>query len=417
MVKDLDRNIVAIRYNLLNLPDTVQFANGNQIINRYDASGRKLGSRSMTLVTPLVAPVSEGTILGGVDVNAEDDVTASGTDYVGNVEYTVTRIYDFDVRERPVEYYYFSRLHNPEGYVTSSTSGSSPLAPVYSYYSRDHLGNNREVWRAAYYRGTKYNGKEFVETNGYDMYDYEARGMYPAIMRFTTVDPMAEKYPSISPYAYCGNNPVNRIDPNGMEWKTKEDEEYAQSLSQSMTDRMNSEQKSLDKLNAKIAKNQEKEKDVSKDQAKAVGMQENINNLSSGISELAAMGDTKDQVFTYSKIDGNVGGTDTKDGVIVMEIAGNGSKANGIHESSHGYDLWQKGNYTRQNYLSGEVKAYGRQFSFDKNSVPISDFGRANSLNNIDGRWVLGINANGSYIYIEKLFPERNSKDVLKYIK
>jgi RHS repeat-associated protein len=103
------------------------------------------------------------------------------------------------------------------------------------------------VWRAAYYRGTKYNaaavtqrtqyypsglpwseslnpdiqkrkynGKEFVETNGYDMYDYEARGMYPAIMRFTTVDPMAEKYYSISPYAYCGGNPVNAVDPDGM---------------------------------------------------------------------------------------------------------------------------------------------------------------------------------------------------------
>jgi RHS repeat-associated protein len=39
--------------------------------------------------------------------------------------------------------------------------------------------------------------------------------MYPAIMRFTTPDPLAEKYYSISPYAYCGNNPVNRIDPTG----------------------------------------------------------------------------------------------------------------------------------------------------------------------------------------------------------
>jgi len=34
-------------------------------------------------------------------------------------------------------------------------------------------------------------------------------------MRFTTPDPLAEKYYSISPYAYCGNNPVMRIDPNG----------------------------------------------------------------------------------------------------------------------------------------------------------------------------------------------------------
>jgi len=42
--------------------------------------------------------------------------------------------------------------------------------------------------------------------------------MYPAIMRFTTIDPLAEKYYTISPYAYCGNNPVIRIDPDGMDW-------------------------------------------------------------------------------------------------------------------------------------------------------------------------------------------------------
>jgi len=64
----------------------------------------------------------------------------------------------------------------------------------------------------------KYNGKEFVEMHGYDTYDYGARGMYPAIIRFTTLDPLAEKYYSISPYAYCGNNPVIRIDPDGMDW-------------------------------------------------------------------------------------------------------------------------------------------------------------------------------------------------------
>jgi len=64
----------------------------------------------------------------------------------------------------------------------------------------------------------KYNSKEFVEMHGYDTYDYGARGMYPAIMRFTTPDPLAEKYYSISPYAYCGNNPIMRIDPDGLEW-------------------------------------------------------------------------------------------------------------------------------------------------------------------------------------------------------
>ena len=32
-----------------------------------------------------------------------------------------------------------------------------------------------------------------------------------------SVDPMADKYPSISPYSYCAWNPVKLVDPDGME--------------------------------------------------------------------------------------------------------------------------------------------------------------------------------------------------------
>jgi uncharacterized protein RhaS with RHS repeats len=48
-----------------------------------------------------------------------------------------------------------------------------------------------------------------------DQDDYSARYYDPAYGRFTTMDPLAEKYYSISPYAYCGNNPVNAIDLDG----------------------------------------------------------------------------------------------------------------------------------------------------------------------------------------------------------
>ncbi len=51
--------------------------------------------------------------------------------------------------------------------------------------------------------------------HGYDTYDYGARGMYPALMRFTTPDPLAGRYYSVSPYAYCGDNPVMFVDPDG----------------------------------------------------------------------------------------------------------------------------------------------------------------------------------------------------------
>ncbi|MBP8966400.1 MAG: hypothetical protein KBG33_03260 [Paludibacteraceae bacterium] len=53
--------------------------------------------------------------------------------------------------------------------------------------------------------------------HGYDTYDYGARGMYPALMRFITPDPLAEKYYNTSPYVYCMNNPLKYIDPMGLD--------------------------------------------------------------------------------------------------------------------------------------------------------------------------------------------------------
>jgi len=70
------------------------------------------------------------------------------------------------------------------------------------------------------YPGTqpyKYNGKEFVEMHGYDSYDYGFRGMHSAKMRFDTPDALMETHYDISPYAYCLNNPVNFIDPFGLD--------------------------------------------------------------------------------------------------------------------------------------------------------------------------------------------------------
>ena len=52
--------------------------------------------------------------------------------------------------------------------------------------------------------------------NGLDMYDFGARLYDMIVPRFITIDPMAEKYPSISPYAYCAGNPIRYVDPTGM---------------------------------------------------------------------------------------------------------------------------------------------------------------------------------------------------------
>ena len=60
-----------------------------------------------------------------------------------------------------------------------------------------------------------YNGKEFQDELGLNLFDYHARLFDPAIGKFITMDPHAEKYARLTPYNYVYNNPVNAIDPDG----------------------------------------------------------------------------------------------------------------------------------------------------------------------------------------------------------
>jgi RHS repeat-associated protein len=59
----------------------------------------------------------------------------------------------------------------------------------------------------------RFNAKELDEENG--MYYYSARYYNPPT--FISRDPLFEKKPFMSPYAYCENNPLKYIDPDGRE--------------------------------------------------------------------------------------------------------------------------------------------------------------------------------------------------------
>ena len=104
----------------------------------------------------------------------------------------------------------------------SIISSHLPLREIREGYSTIQQNTNYYPYGGMTYISTnqgeqqfKYNGKEYDPMHGLNEYDYGARHYDPARGKFPTMDPLCEKYNNISPYAYCGGNPVNAVDVDG----------------------------------------------------------------------------------------------------------------------------------------------------------------------------------------------------------
>ena len=64
----------------------------------------------------------------------------------------------------------------------------------------------------------RFTGKEVQRDFGANLYDSFARFQHNN-GRFLSIDPKAEAFYHISPYAYCAGDPVNLVDPDGEAWK------------------------------------------------------------------------------------------------------------------------------------------------------------------------------------------------------
>ncbi len=220
MTRDLNSGLTVMSYNRLHLLDELTCVGSDGVRSiryLYASDGRKL---RVSTSGP-----------GG---------SSSVTDYASNVVYrdgSLDRILIPGGYMTDGSYRFFMTDHL--GSIRAVTDASGNVLHTYDYYpygediaesasavslsaqecSSGTLSsepeNGSSSTAGASLQPYRFNGKESQEFAGLPYLDYGARYYHPLSSRWTTMDPMAEKYYSVSPYAFCSNNPVNFVDWDG----------------------------------------------------------------------------------------------------------------------------------------------------------------------------------------------------------
>ena len=228
MTSDLNRRISSVSYNRQNRPARIKHSGGTETFT-YLPDGTKRGR----------------TVLG-------KDRSLSRTEYRGNLVYAddTLKYILFDGgliamdRAEP-EYLFFLRDHLGSTRVVARSNGKAvQVNHYYPYgmaYASGRMSGNAEAHPVTGEGGNvidgdleigggtggmelarpgdsqpyRFLGNELYTSNSLGLYDFSARMYDPALGRFLSVDPMAESYRHLSPYAYCAGNPVVYVDKDG----------------------------------------------------------------------------------------------------------------------------------------------------------------------------------------------------------
>ncbi len=207
-----------------------------------------------------------------------------------------------------------------------------------------------------------FSAKEKDTETGYSYFG--ARYYDSDLSVWLSVDPLADKYPSMTSYMYTAGNPVMLVDPDGREFDDPKDEQRARDSQEEARTRVTELNTTVKDLESRDNLTDEENKTLadSKDQVKV---------LADHIAHLEDMITTKDWKYAYKKV-GDKSKTETyfEKGVVIMEYRENSSNAQ-AHEEAHGYqyissDLRVVNGYDdNSSYdIGDEAQAYKVQVSY-----------------------------------------------------
>lgn len=242
-----------------------------------------------------------------------------------------------------------------------------------------------------------YNHLQVVRT-GELMHSHEAK----SVQWFISIDPLAEKYVSHSPYAYCLNNPLIWTDPTGMSVEPGSQKEWDKQKKSVVSERDRLQAK-VDKINADGAK---KGWSAEKIAGKIGNLNDRIGSLNGSLTNLGTL-EASTQVYSLNTISSTgIGGVtyDSSTGNVVISY---GNTANFVHESTHAGqfetgDIAFDGNTGQVlgQDIFDEVAGYKAQYAYDPSSVsglPSTSGTSVNSFNDITPAWIQGLDGGTLY--------------------
>ena len=342
----------------------------------------------------------------GVKLSVSDGTSSFGYEYLGSLIYVRTNgslsldqaLFDGGTVRPNGAVDYFVKDHWGSVRVIVDQAGTVREQNYYYPYGERCPESTYAVSSVNRY---KFNGKEEQTVGDLGMLDYGARMYQAGIGRWFVSDPLAEKYYSVSPYAYCGNDPINRVDPTGMIW---EDKKEIERLKAQIAKKMESIKKDMAKTTQQLSTEGLSDKKIATYNNRLSNSQSRLDNLNQAVSDIDYLAeDSHTYVFANPPAESNMHTVRLgEDGKVYIERS---SDALAIHEITHVRQSLKAGGlqFSPDNLLynagrnapfdkryaemSGmEIEAYRMQYSFDKSfPLPINHIREINvhSVGNI----------------------------------